>query len=78
MSWFKKKIFSFFSDAIIEKIHEAGFRIAARKETTITREIAESFYEDQKDKEYFENLVEHMTRWLFLHKKKYETALLLW
>lgn len=49
-------------DAIIDKIHEAGFRIAARKETTITRDIAEKFYEDQKDKEYFNDLVEHMTR----------------
>ncbi|KAL8583280.1 hypothetical protein ACOMHN_043057 [Nucella lapillus] len=47
-------------DAIIDKIHQAGFRIAARKETVITREIAESIYEDQKDKEYFNDLVEQM------------------
>lgn len=49
-------------DAIIDKIHEAGFRIAAQKETKITREIAESIYADQKDKEYFNNLVEYVTR----------------
>ncbi|XP_076450985.1 thioredoxin domain-containing protein 6-like isoform X20 [Babylonia areolata] len=48
-------------DAIIDKIHQAGFRIAARKETTITRDIAEQFYDDQKDKEYFNDLVESMT-----------------
>ncbi|XP_070186042.1 thioredoxin domain-containing protein 6-like isoform X7 [Littorina saxatilis] len=47
-------------DAIIEKIHEAGFRIAAQKEDHITKEIAEAFYEDQKDKDYFNDLVEHM------------------
>jgi len=47
-------------DAIIDKIHEAGFRIAARKETEITKEIAEKFYEDQKDKDYYNDLVEHM------------------
>lgn len=61
-------VFSF-SDAIIDKIHEAGFRIAARQETTITREIAESFYEDQKDKDYFNDLVEHMIRWLLACKR---------
>ncbi|KAL3853950.1 hypothetical protein ACJMK2_013244 [Sinanodonta woodiana] len=47
-------------EEIIEKIHEAGFRIAARKETKLTREMAEEFYADHKDKEYFNNLVEHM------------------
>ena len=47
---------------IVSKIHEAGFRIAARKETQITREIAEEFYSEHKDKEYFDDLVEHMIR----------------
>jgi nucleoside diphosphate kinase len=36
----------FFSDEIIERIHEAGFRIAARKETTLSRDVAEEFYAD--------------------------------
>ncbi|GFO05427.1 thioredoxin domain-containing protein 3-like protein [Plakobranchus ocellatus] len=48
-------------DAIIEKIHEAGFRIAARKETVITQEIAEILYPHCKDKEYYDKLVESMT-----------------
>ncbi|XP_046555994.1 LOW QUALITY PROTEIN: thioredoxin domain-containing protein 3 homolog [Haliotis rubra] len=48
-------------DEIIAKIHEAGFRIAARKETTITKEIAEEFYGEHKGKEYFDDLVGHMT-----------------
>lgn len=50
------------SEEIIDKIHEAGFRIAARKETTITKEIAEEFYAEHKDKEYYDDLVNHMTR----------------
>jgi len=55
---------SIVSDDIIDKIHEAGFRIAARKETTLSREIAEEFYGDHKDKEYYNELVEHMTRYV--------------
>ncbi|ESO85411.1 hypothetical protein LOTGIDRAFT_107502 [Lottia gigantea] len=47
-------------DAIIENIHEAGFRIAAQKETVITRDIAEEFYSEHKDKDYFNDLVNHM------------------
>ncbi|XP_041374379.1 thioredoxin domain-containing protein 3 homolog isoform X2 [Gigantopelta aegis] len=47
-------------DEIVSKIHEAGFRIAARKETQITRDIAEEFYSEHKDKDYYEDLVEHM------------------
>ena len=35
-----------FSDRIIVKIHDVGFRIAARKETILSREIAEEFYGD--------------------------------
>ncbi|XP_025103800.1 thioredoxin domain-containing protein 3 homolog isoform X3 [Pomacea canaliculata] len=48
-------------DAIIQKIHESGFRIAARKETTITHDIAESFYDSVKDKDYYDSLVDYMT-----------------
>ena len=31
---------------IIDKIHDAGFRIAARKETMLSKEIVEEFYGD--------------------------------
>ncbi|XP_060065627.1 thioredoxin domain-containing protein 3 homolog [Ylistrum balloti] len=48
-------------DEIIEKVHEAGFKIAARKETTLSKEIAEEFYSDHKDKDYYNDLVEHMS-----------------
>ena len=46
------------------RIREAGFHIAARKETELPRDIAEQFYGDHKEKEYFEDLVEHMTRYV--------------
>ncbi|XP_052079996.1 thioredoxin domain-containing protein 6-like isoform X40 [Mytilus californianus] len=48
-------------DEIIDRIHEAGFRIAARKETKLSKEIAEEFYADHKDKDYYNDLIEHMT-----------------
>ena len=52
----------------MDKIKEAGFHIAARKETKITSDIAKQFYGDLQEREYFDDLVEHMTR---LHCYKY-------
>ena len=49
------------SEAIIDKIHEAGFRIAARKETTITKDIVDLMYPNQTEKEYYSELVDSMT-----------------
>ena len=43
------------------KIKEAGFHIAARKETELTPELAQQFYKDIAGKEYFGDLTEHMT-----------------
>ncbi|KAK2188196.1 hypothetical protein NP493_140g00039 [Ridgeia piscesae] len=48
-------------DSIMDKIKEAGFNIAARKETELTKEIAEQFYKAQEGSEYFEDLTQHMT-----------------
>lgn len=56
------KIITLFTDEIIDRIHESGFRIAAQKETNLTRELAEEFYAEHKGKEYYDELVEHMTR----------------
>ncbi|XP_074646770.1 thioredoxin domain-containing protein 6-like isoform X2 [Tubulanus polymorphus] len=47
-------------DEIISRIKEAGFRVAAKKETELTKDIAEQFYGDIKEKEYFEDLTDHM------------------
>ncbi|KAI0230921.1 Thioredoxin domain-containing protein [Lamellibrachia satsuma] len=48
-------------DDIMNKIKEAGFNIAARKETELTKEIAEEFYKAQEESEYFQDLTQHMT-----------------
>ena len=54
------------SDEIMKRVKEAGFHIAARKETELTKDIAEQFYQEHADKEYYNDLVEHMTRYLIL------------
>jgi len=48
-------------DKIIEKIHEAGFRIASHKETTITQEIVDVMYPNHQDADYYQDLVNAMT-----------------
>ena len=53
---------SFCADEIIKKMQEAGLAIMARKETTLTPDVAEEFYRDQKDKSYYNDLIQHMTR----------------
>ena len=46
----------------MDKIKEAGFNIAARKETELTKDIARQFYQQQEGSEYFDDLTDHMTR----------------
>lgn len=53
-----------FTDEIIDRINESGFKIAATKEQQLTRELAEEFYADHKDKDYYNDLVDHMTRFV--------------
>ncbi|KAH8850446.1 Thioredoxin domain-containing protein 3 like [Schistosoma japonicum] len=47
-------------DEIIERIKAAGFHVAARKETTLTRDMAKKLYEDCSDKPFYDDLVNHM------------------
>ena len=49
-------------DEIMKKIREAGFHIAARKETELTKEMAEQLYVTNKESEYYVDLVDHMMR----------------
>jgi len=55
-------IFINITEAILEKIMEAGFKVAYQKELTLTKEQAEVFYKEHKDKEFFESLTTHMSR----------------
>jgi len=48
-------------DEIMNRIREAGFHIAARKKTELTKDIASEFYKEHADKDYFGDLTDHMT-----------------
>jgi nucleoside-diphosphate kinase len=48
--------------AILAQINAAGFRIVALKKTQMTNNDAETFYEVHKERPFFGELVEFMTR----------------
>jgi nucleoside-diphosphate kinase len=48
--------------AILEKINAAGFRIVAMKMTQMTVSDAQAFYAVHKERPFFDELVEFMTR----------------
>ncbi len=48
--------------AILEKINKAGFRIKAMKMTQLSKRDAELFYSIHKERPFFGELVEFMTR----------------
>ena len=54
------------TDAILEKIKEAGFQIALQKEITLTKEQAEEFYQEHAGQPYFEELTTRMSRYSLL------------
>ena len=51
-----------YTGAILEKINAAGFKILALKQTQMTKNDAEVFYEIHKERPFFNDLVEYMTR----------------
>ena len=63
---------SYISESILSKIEESGFTIAMSKEITLSREQAGAFYAEHKGSDFFETLVENMTRFveaIFLGQK---------
>ena len=54
----------YISESILAKIEESGFTIAMSKEITLSREQAEAFYAEHKDSDFFETLVENMSRFV--------------
>ena len=48
--------------AILEKITSAGFKIVAMKYTQLNKRDAEKFYEVHKERPFFSDLVQFMTR----------------
>lgn len=51
-----------FTGAIIEKINAAGFRIVAMKQTQMSKNDARTFYDIHRDRPFFGDLVDYMTR----------------
>ena len=51
------------TESILQKIQEAGFEVAFEKELVLTKEQAEEFYKEHEDKEYFDSLTNHMSRY---------------
>jgi len=48
--------------AILNKINAAGFTIVAMKQTQMSKRDAETFYEVHKERPFFPDLVQYMTR----------------
>lgn len=57
-------------DEIIERIESAGFHVAARKETTLTKDIARKLYENCSGQPFYNDLVNHMVRCVVSFIKK--------
>lgn len=50
------------SEKILEEIHTSGFSVTQLKETVLSREMAEEFYKEHREKPFFSQLVEFMCR----------------
>ncbi|XP_022535892.2 thioredoxin domain-containing protein 6 [Astyanax mexicanus] len=49
-------------DEILEEIQAGGFTISQLQETVLSREMAEEFYREHRDKPFFSQLVDYMCR----------------
>lgn len=47
---------------ILSKVKESGFTVSLSNETHLTKEMAEQLYSEHRDKDYFEDLTNMMTR----------------
>ena len=50
------------SETILSKVKEAGFSVSLSNETHLTKEMAEQLYGEHRDKEYFDDLTNMMTK----------------
>lgn len=57
-------IYLFFTltEKILEEIRGSGFSVTQLKETVLSREMAEEFYKEHREKPFFSQLVEYMCR----------------
>lgn len=52
------------TETILEEIRGSGFSVVQSKETVLTKEMAEELYKEHKEKPYFSQVVEFMSRWV--------------
>lgn len=50
------------TEEIMEEIHGNGFSVTQLKETMLSREMAEEFYKEHREKPFFSQLVDFMCR----------------
>lgn len=50
------------TERILEEIRGSGFTVTRLKETVLSREMAEEFYREHREKPFFSQLVEFMCR----------------
>lgn len=50
------------TETILEEIRGSGFSVVQSKETVLTKEMAEELYKEHKEKPYFSQVVEFMSR----------------
>jgi len=48
-------------EEIVEQIKQAGFKISAQKEISLSKELASQFYEEHQGKEFFDGLTDYMS-----------------
>ena len=60
--FFLKIKWKYFKEEIEKKIKEKGFSIVSRKSEKLSQDLAKEMYKYHKDKDYFNDLVEMMTR----------------
>ena len=52
-----------FTDTIVQKIKEAGFKIQLEKEVHLTKDLASQFYQEHEGKDFFNGLTDYMSRY---------------
>lgn len=53
------------TETILEEIHERGFSVTQVKEMVLSRQMAEEFYKEHREKPFFNQLVEFMSRFVY-------------
>lgn len=53
------------TESILEEIHGRGFSVTQLKETVLSRQMAEEFYKEHREKPFFSQLVEFMCRLVY-------------